>query len=132
MDIVSAPHSCSLFPLGNVTHKRPLCPWDPGFLIPALPWSRLGSPLCIYLLVQYKLACFVLFIPLFVDTDTRHQVGRSTLLPKAMAHFLRLSSRSFPPPGSPLPTTHVNLGALGVEAPGENSLLLSGLRQIRD
>ena len=83
----------------------------------------LGNPLCIYLLVQYKLACFVLFIPLFVNTDTRHLGGLPTLLLAAMAHFLRLSSRSFPPPGSPPPITHVNhWGRLGVGAPGENLL----------
>ena len=71
----------------------------------------LGNPLCRYLLVQYKLACFVLFIPLFINSDTRHLGGRPTLLLAAMTHLLHLSSRSSPPPGSTLPITHVNLVA---------------------
>ena len=55
----------------------------------------------------------MLSIPLFVKTETRHVVCRHTHLPTSMAHFLRLISRSLPPPGSPLPIIHPNLGAFG-------------------
>ena len=69
----------------------------------------------------------MLFISLFVKTDTRHLVCRPTLLPAAMAHSgalspapSRLRARLFP---WFIPT----LGRLGVGAPGEN-LLLSRFR----
>ena len=69
----------------------------------------------------------MLFIPLFVKTDTRHLVCRPTHLPAAMAHSgalspapSRLRARLFP---WFIPT----LGRLGVGAPGEN-LLLSWFR----
>ena len=42
----------------------------------------------------------MLFIPLFVKTDTRHLVCRATHLPVAMALFGAFSSRSFRPPAS--------------------------------
>ena len=65
----------------------------------------------------------MLFIPLFVKTDTRHLVCRPTHLPAAMAHSgalspapSRLRARLFP---WFIPT----LGRLGVGAPGENLLL---------
>ena len=50
----------------------------------------LGNPLCIYLLVQHKLACFVLFIPLFVNTDTRHLSGRFLLRHRCTSCFSSL------------------------------------------
>ena len=77
------------------------------------PW---GNSLCIYL----NWPVFILFIDFLSSLNL---VCRPTLLPAAMAHFLRRISRSFPPPGSPLPITHPNLGAFGSMAPGENSLL---------
>ena len=55
----------------------------------------------------------MLFIPLFVKTDTRHLVCRPTHLPAAMGLSDAFSSGPFPPPASPLPITHPNLGALG-------------------
>ena len=69
----------------------------------------------------------MLFIPLFVKTDTRHLVCLPTHLRAAMAHSgalspapSRLRARLFP---WFIPT----LGRLGVGAPGEN-LLLSWFR----
>ena len=40
--------------------------------------------------------------------------------PRSDGSLLWLSSRSFPPPGSPLPITYLNLWRLGMKAPGEN------------
>ena len=56
----------------------------------------------------------MLSIPLFVKTDTRHLVCFPTLLPAAMANSGALPpAPKFPPPGSPLPIIHPNLGAFG-------------------
>ena len=56
----------------------------------------------------------MLSIPLFVKTDTRHLVCSPTLLPAAMANSGALPpAPKFPPPGSPLPIVHPNLGAFG-------------------
>ena len=56
----------------------------------------------------------MLFIPVFVKTDTRHLVCRTTLLPAAMAHSGALS----PAPSHlrarlALAIIHPNLGAFG-------------------
>ena len=67
----------------------------------------------------------MLFISLFVKTDTRHLICRPTHLPAAMGLSHAFSSGPFPPPGSPLPITHPNLkGRWGVGAPRENKLLV--------
>ena len=37
-----------LFSLGAIMNKRPLCPWDPCFLTPALLWFHWGTR-CAYI-----------------------------------------------------------------------------------
>ena len=49
----------------------------------------------LHLLVQYKLACFVLFIPLFVNTDTRHQTPRWSFSPSPSLHLMFLLTSFF-------------------------------------
>ena len=55
----------------------------------------------------------MLFIRLFVKTDTRHLVCRPTHLPAAVGLSDAFNSGPFPLSGSPVPITHPNLGALG-------------------
>ena len=51
----------------------------------------------------------MLYIPIFIKTDTRHLVCRPTLLPAAMAHSGALSPAPSRLPGSPLPMIYPNL-----------------------
>ena len=94
----------SVYPQGNL-----LC-----VLFTPVKYSCINSPV---------LSC--LFLSSLNDRQTSD--CRPTLLPAAMASLCAFSSRSFPPPGSPLPISYLNLGRLGVGAPGENLLLSSVL-----
>ena len=99
----------TLFSLSAVTHKGSLCPC---ISISAHLWIR-GGTCCAYIcefIINWPV--FMRFISLFVKTDTRHLVCRSDPPPRSDGTLWRLTFPSFPPSGSPLPITHLNLGAL--------------------
>ena len=101
----------TLFSLGAVIRKRSLCPWDP--CISGASVDPRGTR-CAYICeFSINWPVFMLFIALFVTTDTRHLVCPPTHLPEAMAHSGALAPA---PSRSPLPITHL-LGVCEWELP---------------
>ena len=109
---------------GSPHAQTPLIVLRSHFLIPTLLYILKG--ICYaYCLREFSINSPVLSC-LFLSSLKRTPDTRSLPHPppRSDGWSLCLSSRFFPPPGSPLPISYLNLGRLGVGAPGENLLLL--------